>query len=155
MKADAVRKLVADAVTAERARVLDAADERADALEVARHVFGRDYAPRHDGKPISTAAIKRAVVGKADVARLAKLDKLFPAGPRRDAAIEAEFERVREQINDAATRSYGDQLLEQISAARADAAEHNAEVDGALKELSARLDAHDKAAAQGRPAKAS
>lgn len=149
----AVRRLVADevsrAVAAERARVMDAADQRADVLEVARHVFGRHWSSRKDGAPISTAAIMRAVVEHRDKKALERIDRKF-SGARRDTAIEAEFERLREQIADEASRSFGDELLEQINAVRTDARERNEALDERLRGLSERLDKRDQAARAGR-----
>lgn len=146
-KPKSLRELVADqvavAVAAERSKIHDAAelrlDERAEVLTVARSVFGADYSPRKDGRPVPTAQIMREVVGKHDAARLGKIDKRFAAGPKRDAAIESEFDRVRESIAD--SRDYGDQLAEAINATRMD---NLAERNDAISDLSKALKKQDQ-----------
>lgn len=144
-KKDEVDKLL----TKTREDALALADERADALEVARHVFGRDYSPRKDGKPLSTSAIRLAVVEKLDSKALARVTSRYPAGDRRDTAIETEYERLREQVADAAYSTPADDLVSAINATREDKASQS-DADKALAEMAARARKHDEDAARVR-----
>jgi hypothetical protein len=108
---DAVRLALAAQTLADDART-DAADTRADVLEVARVVFSRTYDSRKDGKPKSTAAIMREVLGQEAPERAAKVDAMPES--KREACLEFHFAEVRADIDD--RRHDGQRRLQRVIA---------------------------------------
>lgn len=160
VKADALRRTIADevakAVARERSKIYADAeerlDERADVLTVAKAVLGADYKARKDGKPLATVSIMEAVIAHHDAKAMERIEAKHGkrSTPKRDGAIEAEFERVREAVADAGR--FCDELIEGINETRKDALGEREQVDARLTELSERMRKHDDAAKAGRKA---
>jgi hypothetical protein len=129
---------VMDAAALEQQRIdaAEQADRRADVLELARHVFGRDYAHRSEvldaerkpvldaaGKPTTTPktldAIKREIISKIDATRLPRVDA-YTDTVQRSVALDMQLAEVRAIVDARSSRAPVDALLAAVEQARGD-----------------------------------
>lgn len=136
-------KIEAEITARVDARVAELTDDRADAVELARLVFGRDYSTkRTDGAVKSTADIRREVVAKRDAAAIKRVDAAKTEA--KEHVLAAEFARIRDAVN-AEQQNTGDRLVETINKTLANRGDGAAEPDQ-IDELAKRLDAAKQSA---------